>query len=367
MTVIAAFLLGGFPIVIGDMLISGPELTDTQVGIPTVDDEITDVFPAGSGYSIVGMQQKVFILSEDLAVAWAGNLVAAKTLITELSSLARAGPITVASINSFARNDAPAICGDLNASLVGAFSDSDGIRLFGYNAQNIAVPGFQDVMIAGTGADAVTKLLSDLPPSLEVIRGTTHALSEAVCKTLILTGVLLSLEIGNRESLRTFYGGGYELASRIGHRFSKIDDVTYVFWYAEIRSDGVRLNLPHTYLKFAYKDDALLIRSFHTKPEPGTGRRILDDRLHIYPNFLSPTRQWSISDRPTMNSRFVCSYIVVDNPPQPFEILCHVDFEPTGSRIFTFDDSGEKPSALFERSFIDLLIKWITEHLKKTS
>lgn len=364
MTIVAAFLVGGIPIVMGDMLISGPERTNAEISVPTVG-EVTEVFPSGSGYSIVGMQQKVFILSADLAVAWAGNVMGARTLITELSGLVRAGQMTVASLNSFLRNDAPGIVGDLNASLVGAFRDPDGIRIFGYNAKNIAVAGFQDVMIAGTGTDAVAQLLSDLPPSFQATRGTPHAFEEAVVKTLVLTGILLHLEIGTRESLRTFYGGGYELASLIGRGFSKIDDVTYVFWYARVRSEGVQLNIPHAYLKFAYKDDALLIRSFRSKHNPDTGKETLEESFHVYPNFLSPARQWSLKDRPNMISRFVCSYIFVDNPPEPAEVLCHVDFDPTGSRIFKFDNSGEKPTALFEKSFIDKLIQSISEHVKK--
>jgi len=313
------------------------------------------------------MQQKVFILSEDLAVAWAGNVMAARTLIRELSNMARAGQVTGVSLNSFLREDARRIVGDSNVSLVGAFRDSARICLCGYNAQKIAVPGFQDMRIAGSGADAVTRLFSDLPPSLEATRGIPNALFEAVGRALFLTGVLLHLEIGNRESLRTFYGGGYELASLIEHRFSKIDDITYVFWYAQVQSDGVRLNVPNAYMKFGYKDDALLIRSLHPKDNPKTGRQILDENLYIYPNFLKPARQWSLKDRPSMNSRFVCSYILVDNPPQLPEILCHVDFEPTGSTIIKFDASGEKPVVQFTSEFFNQVKKSIFAHINKSA
>jgi hypothetical protein len=366
MTLVAAFLLGNIPIVMGDMLISGEERTDTEIGIPTVD-AVTEVFPAGSGYSIVGMQQKVVVLSDDLALAWAGNVIAARTLVAELSSLIRTGGITLASLNTFLLNDAPGIVGDLKASLVGVFRNSDGIRLFGYNAVNIAAPGFQDIAIAGVGVDAFAQLLLDLPPSYEAIRGTPNALGEAVLKTLLLTGLLLHLEIGTRENLRTFYGGGYELASLIRGRFSKIDDVTYVFWSADVRSEGVWLNMPHAYLKFAYKDDALLIRSLRTKPNPKTGRQTLDESLHVVPNYSGLAREWTINDQPSMNSRFVCNYIFVDSRGHKLAVRCHVDFEPTGSRIVRFDESGEKPIALFDKVFLDQLMKSISAEFNKSS
>ena len=65
MTIIAAFLVDNVPVILGDMLISGPELTDRDVGIPTIGD-VTEVFPSNSGYSIVGMEQKIVVLSDDL-------------------------------------------------------------------------------------------------------------------------------------------------------------------------------------------------------------------------------------------------------------------------------------------------------------
>jgi len=121
MTLIAAFSCEGVPIILGDVVVSGPERTGATVGVPTVD-ELTNVFPAGSSYSITGTCQKVAVLSDDLVVAWAGNVIAAKTLIEELRARLRAGRMTLDSLNAFLKNEAYEITGNLKGALSGLFT-----------------------------------------------------------------------------------------------------------------------------------------------------------------------------------------------------------------------------------------------------
>lgn len=97
-----------------------------------------------------------------------------------------------------------------------------------------------------------------------------NVFAETLGRVLLLTDYLLHLEVGTRESLPRYYGGGYELAAFIGGQFTKIDDVAWAFWYAETGTpQGIRLHLPHAYMKAAYKEDVMLIRSFLPKKTPG--------------------------------------------------------------------------------------------------
>ena len=293
--------------------------------------------------------------------------MAARTVINKLEKLQRAHGMTLTSLDSFFINEVPEIIEDLKVSVVGAFRNSDGIRLFYYDALRITVPGFQDMLIAGSGTDAFARLLSTLPLTNELIRGDPNNFSNAFSKALVLTGLLLSLEIGTRENLLSFYGGGYELASLIGGRFAKIDDVTYVFWSAEVRSESVQLNSPHAFLKYAYRDDALLIRSLHPKPNSNSGTAALAHGLHIFPKVGSAPRKWSKNDLPSMESKFLCNYVIVENPPHPLEVLCHVDFELTGSRLAKFNLTEEEPTVSFQEGFINFLGQSIYAHIKENS
>jgi hypothetical protein len=86
MTLCISYSLSGQPFVIGDLLISGDE-KNHDVSIPSIGN-IVEVFPKGSGYSIIGLCQKVIVISSRLVIAWAGSLIAAEFVIKELRQLA---------------------------------------------------------------------------------------------------------------------------------------------------------------------------------------------------------------------------------------------------------------------------------------
>ena len=83
MTVIAGFAVEGLPILMGDLLVSGPESPGRSVNIPSIGDARI-VFPEGSGFIPTGVRQKVNLISNNLVIAWANNRLAAQTIIKDL-------------------------------------------------------------------------------------------------------------------------------------------------------------------------------------------------------------------------------------------------------------------------------------------
>lgn len=367
MTLIAAFFCDGVPIILGDIIISRPGRTGATIGVPTIG-ESTNISPAGSGYSITGLRQKVAVLSDDLALAWAGNVIAARTLVEELRTRLLAGKLTVDSHNAFLKYEAYGITGNRKASLVGFLKDSGRITSFGHNALIFASPVFGNVTMAGSGAAAIQQALLKFPTPLTLLRGDPNALAGAIAKSLIVTGSFLQMESATHDSLRAFYGGGYELASFVEGRFSKIDDVTYIFWYAEIRREEPRVKLympPHLLMKVSYKGDSLIIRALRGQRDPKTGKMPLQDSTHlISPVYSIPEEDFDLSNRPAMKSRFLCNYVLVDNPSRKPEILCRVDYDFEGSDIFEFVESLDKPNISFRRDFLEYLISEIVSWVK---
>src|ERR1041385_4580213 len=89
MTLIAQFAIGDQPILIGDILLSGPELKTQSVAVPTIGDT-KRLFPKGSEKVILGVRQKVTILSPDrLMIAWANKAFVARQVLTEWRDLAQ--------------------------------------------------------------------------------------------------------------------------------------------------------------------------------------------------------------------------------------------------------------------------------------
>ena len=94
MTLIAAVGLDTFPVVFGDLLISGPEQPGAVPNIPLVG-EVTNVFPTRSEGSLLGLDQKVVLLADNCVIAWAGNIEYARTIIAELRAIASNAPLSL--------------------------------------------------------------------------------------------------------------------------------------------------------------------------------------------------------------------------------------------------------------------------------
>jgi hypothetical protein len=94
MTLISAFKIGVCPVVVGDLLLSGPERLEGETSIPVIGN-ITRVFPQGSGWSIVGLRQKVNLIAENCVVAWSDSQLAATIIIKELRMLSSVAPLSL--------------------------------------------------------------------------------------------------------------------------------------------------------------------------------------------------------------------------------------------------------------------------------
>lgn len=92
MTLVASLVVDKFPLLVGDLLTSGPETGD-EIYIPTTGSH-TGVFPAGSGWTIRVLVQKIAVVGDNLIVGWSGPRFAAKTLIKELIAQNSSKPFT---------------------------------------------------------------------------------------------------------------------------------------------------------------------------------------------------------------------------------------------------------------------------------
>ena len=83
MTLIARLAINDFPMLVGDLLLSGPSVPDTQDDVPTTEN-LTAIFPAGSTYVPRGLRQKIAVVADNLVVGWTGRLITAQEVIAEL-------------------------------------------------------------------------------------------------------------------------------------------------------------------------------------------------------------------------------------------------------------------------------------------
>lgn len=93
MTAVARIAIQDCPMLLGDLLLSGPPLPGVTASVPTVDD-LSAAFPRGSSIVPRELCQKVAVLSETFVVGWAGGYDTARAVIGELRRIEMAQRFT---------------------------------------------------------------------------------------------------------------------------------------------------------------------------------------------------------------------------------------------------------------------------------
>ncbi len=238
MTLIARLAINDFPMLVGDLLLSGPSVPDTQDDVPTTEN-LTAIFPAGSTYVPRGLRQKIAVVADNLVVGWAGRLITAQEVIAELRRKSASQPFTYVTLMKHFDSLSPSVWNGFG--LVGFIDDTkDRVVQWGRSYWQVNTKLFRKVGLLGTGLDDVEKMLLSVPKLPEGLEHPLNGPEQALGFALHLTGSLLQLEIATGKSLSEFYGGGYEVAIYIKDRYQKVDSITYMFWRTSREGDGVR-------------------------------------------------------------------------------------------------------------------------------
>lgn len=263
MTLIAGFEVQGSPILFGDLLISGVgEFENLDVAVPAIG-PVGDFF-GGSGWAIWGLRQKIVIISDCCAVAWAGSFVGARIAIDRLRSMAMDRLVKVEEIVCALRDDLDLILHPID--LIGWVVEESGVKKFefGEGVKCLESDLMGTVCCAGSGQHVIYEFVEMLKNSHTTATEDVAASDKAMSVALNLAVILLRVEKDGgiqAPTLRAIFGGGYEIAGYVGGKFLKLSDFTFVLWRVEI-FPGKRTKVsPQLIVKQAYLDDVLLIRS----------------------------------------------------------------------------------------------------------
>ncbi len=337
MTMTIAFFPESYPILIGDVLLSGMETPGKQIHIPTIGD-INEVFPEGSGFTIVGLCQKLCILNDRLAVAWSGARYAAQIVIKKLVKASTGRDFTLDDVMRFWENEVDQEY-KKEISLIGLIKNGDLINSFGFNYQRLQSERFGHVMLSGSGSHAMADSLARLGPSPEYPLN-LNILERAISTALSISTDMLGQELISPQGLLNYFGGGIEIVSLVRGKFTKIGDITYLFWYvSEDDEQKISFSLPETALKFTYYEDILLVRKAEFKAENEALQLKCDDsKVHIIQSILRQFDTNKVKDLPipSFNSRWTCHYIVVRKSDGTFELRFMVDYVANQEYKFHF-------------------------------
>ena len=287
LTIAAGFAIGKHIILIGDILISGPEPSngsyqiynifknvkdgaislsktrDTLKFMPppaTTNEILTRKFSSSSQLTIIKLKQKICLLNDRVAIAWSGSYIGALTVINELMEQASLKPLTLAFLLSYFDKLDKTI-GQLEVSFIIAIfaPTTNKSYLIPYKATTYESEIFGKVFIIGIGKTEFLSLFKKAEPKLnkEILKGGVGILNIATA----ITSPLLSLDFMGR-GLTSYFGGGYEIAYLADGKIQKADNVHYIYWHTQYMSNGnISLPIPFQIHSYKYLHDLLSIRT----------------------------------------------------------------------------------------------------------
>jgi len=351
-----------YPIIFGDLLLSGPK-SNKEVHIPTSKD-IVDLFPNGSERVPVGLKQKIVIISDNLVIGWSGNYLTAKDIMQDLYLRSKDKPFTKNSIDKYFSNLYQSAW-EQDVSFLGFIKDEKGIANIGYRYLPLMTKSHGKIGFVGTGSRTLDKLLHQITQEPKVLNGNPNILEFAVSYTLSLTGVLLTNELSTQNSLRNFFGGGYEIASFVEGKFQKVDNVSYLFWSARKTGDEIFIsNTPLYLINFSYIDDILTIRSV-SFDNSNTNMSIEQSGYGVLPMYRAvPKSELDSLELPDLNMKWHCNYFLVTPPSGEIEIFARIDYRAKIDRCVKFIEDGDKVIVAVEKEFIKNVAESICNHFR---
>ena len=318
-----------YPMMVGDILLSSKYYRPDDLMVPTHDSSLA--FPAEFKITPCDLRQKLTVISDNLVVGWAGDAYPASELIKKLQEENEQEPFTLDSLNTYLSSMGPTVWQN-NVALVGFVKEPNRFAWFGRNAEYVST-GIGEAGLLGTGTESIKRYLKSITISPVSSDRSGNLLTQHLLTTLSLTGGLLSYEIRSGSSLNQLFGAGYELATVVDGVFKKIDDITYLFWYARTDGNGVQIKFPHRSLKISYLNDILVIRVDSLKSLPnGTG--ISTEKTMCF--FVEPIYRSVDPDEligfvpPSRNSRFVCNYFTFHDRQRRETVLAATESVGTG-------------------------------------
>lgn len=258
MTLAASFVLYGVPIIVADMLVSvnGPHV-ERQL-LPS-SGPLTNL-PA-TKYGVHGLRQKIEIISDNCAVAFADSVSSAMVAISSLRRLAAKSPITVEVLQTFFDNDG--FDALKNVALVGFVISPNGNGSFtatyiNWRSELVDIGHLGTVSLAGTGGQLLEISEAAMAPFEPAPTG--RSVGAAMTTALAICGSLLREEHATASTIAVeSTGGSYEIAYFNGKRFIKEPEITFVSWDVELVGGEIKIDYPYLIIRQYYELENAII------------------------------------------------------------------------------------------------------------
>lgn len=257
MTLVAAWLHCGIPTLIGDLLITSENSgRATDIGVATREDA-SSLVPIREGVRIEGTIQKVYCLSDNLALGWTGSAMGAEIIVHELRNAFGGRQVDWAEFRTVLGGYQ--MTGPFHCVLIGWLIDGNVAQCFRWDSAEASKLELVADAVEGSGRDAFMKTVNDG----RYIAADGDPIGSAVAQAAYYFGT----EVLLGENLIDRFGGGMQLICYEHGAFRVVDKIVYVFVTIQEKEDGMQVFLHDRILRTEYRDNLVVITRSATAPD----------------------------------------------------------------------------------------------------
>lgn len=265
MTMIAGYKLKDGAFLQADILLTSPDMWMNSSPIPSFhakDDE-----PGLNGRVVVGLCQKILLVNERFAVAFAGDVDDIQAVGRLIDQLIKVDPQLSGKrfIEAFLADE---LLRKAEVSIIALSVEGDGISISNVDADFGGGNNHFELWVGGSGGKYVVEYFEQFSPEdFDVPEGDVVALGTCMALQQFALHLIREFEgCFESETIKKLCGGGYEVLAYYSGQFQKISDVVYAFADAEVDAEGIlQIDFPKFLMKSTYDEDELKIRSVEVK------------------------------------------------------------------------------------------------------
>lgn len=348
MTLIASFETDGFPILLADILISSSEAPNVALPFPTRGSFDLPLAPDGRMF-LTYFKQKIHIVNRNLAVAWAGSYIHAKSVIRDLEEYFSKHEVTDENLDEFFKDDA---LFENNEFVLNYIDDEDRLRSGGVNVAPFKTAQYGECFLGGTGRGFLEERLH-LEASEFSLIGDHSQYNRAIARALQVSGSMLAEELSTGNNLEFYCGGGTEIAHASKDGFKKLDDILYVFINVDASGKEIPYDLAPTFIKAKYVEEFLLLYALEFDVK---GPDIKRQMAFVVPPVVGarPRSSYPNFPLPDWDASYMCSAVSVKRNEERY-FLGLVNYSPERKLPMRIRRSGDMYLLEAKDGFLDTI------------
>jgi hypothetical protein len=271
MTIIFGFSTGDYPLLIGDVLLSGGIGNGPQ-SLPTIG-PVPYSLATEFGVRIAGVRQKINILHDNLALAWSGNFLAAYALAKKLKQHVNDNALSTEGIAGIIKEGSD----DLACILL--VVEGQRTSLLWQNVQSIELTQFKHVRFAGSGSNYFIKTIKTLDASKPV--SDAPGAFQPIGTALTIASQCVGREMFTLNTLMESWGGAIEICFPVDGKLQKLDNVAFLQVIYDADEPSEDFTFAPRVLLNRYYADRLVCRAISFRVSDDNADKLLVDSDEI--------------------------------------------------------------------------------------